>query len=368
MAVCYADRSRTADRPEESLRTPGNSGGYHTLSRAQNLDAKRYPKLFSRTTKNPGSNFENYTPLNQFTLDVLDVIAYDNSMKHLAKKLFGVVATVVWLFAGTIAGADSVTLVPSGDATISEYSPESRLGGRNTIESGSDGPDNRALRNRALLKFDLASSIPSNAIVTSAALTLTLYHAPRPDMLWFSLHKVLQDWSETVVTWSNRLSPPAPWSVPGGAAPLDYSSSVTQSNLIDPSSVPPIFTFTSNPAMVADVQAWVSSPTNNLGWILICEMEDLERSKRKFASSEYTINSIPTNRPSLEVQFTLPPPPLTLTLLPQMNGQFQFQFNAESNRNYTAEYCSDLITMNWMALTNITPCRLRRTSSFRTRC
>jgi hypothetical protein len=96
----------------------------------------------------------------------------------------------------------------------------------------------------------------------------------------------------------------------------------------------------------------VSDPANNFGWILICELEGLEKSVRKFASREFTFNTVPTNRPTLDVQFMLP---LTLTLLPRTNGQFQFLFNAESNRHYTAEYCSDLLTMNWMVLTNITP-------------
>lgn len=103
--------------------------------------------------------------------------------------------------------------------------------------------------------------------------------------------------------------------------------------------------------MVADVQDWVRNPANNSGWILICELESLERSVRKFASSEYTFNSLPTNQPSLDVQFTVP---LTLTLLPQTNGQIQFSFYAESNRNYAVEYCSDLLATNWAILTNIT--------------
>ena len=308
-------------------------------------------KFFSPTTKNLESSLESCRRRNRFTLDELDVIAYDNSMKHVAKKLFGVVATVVWLFAATIAGADSVTLIPTEDATISERYPDSLIGGDTTLESGSDGPEGGGLRNRALLKFDVASSIPSNAIVTSAALTVTLVTSPSSTNVWFSLHKVLQGWSESAVTWTNRLSPPAPWSVPGAAAPVDFSSSVTQSNLIIGGTVPVAFTFASNSAMIADVQDWVSNPTVNLGWILLCEREELERSKRKFGSSEAPAT---TNRPSLEVQFTVPAAPLTLTVLPQTNGLFQFLFNAESNRNYTVEYCGGFDTTNWIVLTNIT--------------
>ncbi len=274
-------------------------------------------------------------------------------MLKACQKLIYTVAIFACCFAVRSARGDIVTLTPVEDATISEFSLEATFGGVNTIISGADGPEQFALRNRALLKFNFVPSIPSNAIVTSANLTLTLVKTPRPDSLWFSLHKVLLDWSESAVTWTNRLSVSSPWNTPGGAAPLDYSSSITQSNLIIAATVPANFTFASNPAMVADVQNWVSNPANNFGWILVCESEDNERTKRFFASSEYTTNSIPTNRPTLDVQFTLPFPSLTLTLLPQTDGQFQFQFNAESSRNYAAEYCSDLTATNWVVLTNI---------------
>ena len=130
---------------------------------------------------------------------------------------------------------------------------------------------------------------------------------------------------------------------------MDYSSSISQSNFITGLGS---FTFASTPAMVTDVQDWVTNPPSNSGWILICELEDLERSVRKFGSSERTTI---TNRPSLEVQFILPAPPLTLILLPLTNGQFQFEFNAESNYNYTVEYSGDVGTSNWMVLTNISP-------------
>ena len=268
------------------------------------------------------------------------------------ERLLLALMMLVLLCAAPNVRADSVSLLPVEDATISERYPDSLFGGDTTLESGADGPEGGGLRNRALLKFDPAANIPSNAIVTSAALTLTLVVSPSSTNLWFSLHKVFQDWSESAVTWTNRLSPPVPWSAPGGTAPLDYSSSVTQSNLIIGGAVPVAFTFASNPAMVANVQEWASNPANNFGWMLICELEELERSKRKFGSSERITT---TQRPSLAVQFTLPAPPLTLTALPQTNGQFQFQFNAESNRNYTVLYGGDFDTTNWMVLTNIAP-------------
>jgi len=274
-------------------------------------------------------------------------------VKALLRVAFWILLSVAWLCHAMNASADSVTLIPVGDATISEGQPSTPLGTSTILVSGTTGINEGATRNRALLRFDLSASIPSNAIVTSAALTMTVVGTPPlVTNLWFSLHKVAQDWSESAVTWTDRLSPPAPWSTPGGAPPQDYSSSVTQSNLITGLGT---FTFVSSPDMIADVQDWVGNPAKSFGWILICELEQLEKSVRKFASSGYALNTIPTNRPALEVQFSLPAIPPALTLLPQTEGQFQFQFNAESNRNYAAEYSIDLTTTNWIVLTNIAP-------------
>lgn len=269
-------------------------------------------------------------------------------MQHSRRKIVEVVATVVAIFAANVLSADSVTLIPTEDATISEKSLDMPLGGQTTLDSGTTGPNEGLKMNRALLKFDVAASIPTNATVTSVALTMTVVQAPTATNLWFSLHKVLKGWSESVVTWTNRLSPAAPWSAPGGAEALDYSSSVAQSNFITGTGT---FTFTSSSSLVADVQDWVSNPATNFGWILICEQEDLERSVRKFASRE---SSTATNRPSLEVHFTRPTSP-TLTVIPTANGNFQFFFNVESNRNYSVLRGGDCAATNWTIVTNITP-------------
>jgi len=239
--------------------------------------------------------------------------------------------------------ADTISLNPIADSAISEGDPDTPQGTLGILVAGTTGPNEGATRNRALLKFDLAAVIPSNATVTSAALKVTVVStSPLVTNLWFSLHKVAADWSEAAVTWTNRLQPPAPWIIQGG----DFATSVTQSNLITGVGA---FTFISNPEMVADVQNWVRAPASNFGWVLLCQLEDLEKSIRKFGSREYSTNS---SRPSLEVQFTPAPPPLALTLLRMTNGLFQFQFNADSNHSYTVEYLGDLSATNWSILTN----------------
>jgi len=251
-----------------------------------------------------------------------------------------------------LAAAEEMTLPPLVDATISEKNLSTSLGNDTTLDAGTTGPNEGFKKNRALIRFDVAASLPSNAIVTSASLTLTLVASATTTNLWFSLHKVLQEWSESAVTWTNRLSPPAPWNTPGAAPPSDYSGSISQSNLITSGSVPAVFTFESNPAMIADVQSWLNNPAQNFGWILVCELEELERSVKKFASSERVTE---TNRPYLQVQFTLPDSPLRLSLLQQTNNQFQFQFSAAPGINYTVLYGADagLDPTNWTVLTNI---------------
>ena len=259
------------------------------------------------------------------------------------------IPALIGLFKVTIASADTITLIPTEDTTITEKDFSLTGGSGATLDSGTTGPNEGLKRNRALLKFDLATTIPSNAIVTSAALTLTLVQRPNSTSLWFSLHKLLQNWSEAAATWTNGLSPPAPWTSPGAVAPQDYASFASQSNLITTLGSS---TFNSNPGIVADVQDWINNPANNFGWILICEDEELDKSVRKFASKE---SDIVTNIPSLEVQFTLSSPPIILALLPATNAVFQFQFNAESNTSYTVLYAADLVTTNWTSLTNIAP-------------
>jgi hypothetical protein len=268
------------------------------------------------------------------------------SVKSRLRGFYWLWLSVVLIYTDLLTRADTITVNPIADSTIAEGDPGTPQGTLGILVAGTTGPNEGATRNRALLKFDLASGIPRNANVTSAALTVTVVSAsPLVTNLWFSLHKVAANWGEAAVTWTNRLSPPAPWVTPGG----DFAISVTQSNLITGVGT---FTFTSNPDMVADVQDWVRAPASNFGWILLCELEALEKSVRKFGSRDYSTNNA---RPSLEVQFNPEPPPLTLTLLSMTNGVFQFQFNAESNRSYTVEYVGDLSANNWSVLTNISP-------------
>jgi hypothetical protein len=80
--------------------------------------------------------------------------------------------------------ADTITVNPIADSTISEGDPGTPQGTLGILVAGTTGPNEGATRNRALLKFDLASGIPVNAKVTSAALTVTVSASPLVTNLW----------------------------------------------------------------------------------------------------------------------------------------------------------------------------------------
>ena len=204
-----------------------------------------------------------------------------------------------------------------------------------------------------MLKFDLANHIPSDALVTSAALTLTVVQTPpTTDQVWFELHKSLVPWSETSATWISRLSSSteAAWSVPGAAAPTDYAGAVTQSCLITGLAK---FTFVSNANMVAEVQEWVANPAQNAGWFLLCASEDLEKSVRKFGSHEAPD---PTSRPVLTVEFSAPEPMSpALTVLAPADGEFRFEFEGLAGVGYTVQASTDLEPTHWLELKTFAP-------------
>src|SRR5437870_1990360 len=78
------------------------------------------------------------------------------------------------------AWGDSVTLTSSADTTIFEQFPDNNLGGMPTMIIGGIARDNNqtGIRARALVKFDLANRIPTNAEILSATLRLQVVDVP----------------------------------------------------------------------------------------------------------------------------------------------------------------------------------------------
>jgi hypothetical protein len=259
-----------------------------------------------------------------------------------------------------LARADSTNLNPVADTALLEKNPDFNLGGTNPILAGTTatGP-----RSRALFRFDL-SQLPAGTTINSASFTIQVtkknFSGVGSD---FTLHRLLRSWGEGAgsflagapaadgeATWNNRFHPSDGWGAPGAAADVDFvSSGSATKHLDDPGS----YTFSSTPALVADIQKWVDNPSTNFGWILITESEGTVLTSRRIAS-----RSDPTAPPTLSIQYTVstqaPPaiPPI-ISKVALTGNQIRFSFNAESNRTYTVEFRSAVGTGNWGTLTNI---------------
>ncbi len=207
---------------------------------------------------------------------------------------------------------------PVANNTIYEDSPTYASGQSSnlffgTIASGSS--------RRALLRFDV-SSLPANAQLTSATLTLTTDRAARASDLTdqVSLHRVLASWGQGTSdagsggggtqasagdsTWNARFynTPPATlsqaWSRPGGdfLAP----ASTAQALGLTLGRV----TLASTQALVSDVQTWLGDASQNHGWIIRLAEGSEYKARRFYGRNAFAAE----DRPILRVEYQLAPP------------------------------------------------------------
>jgi hypothetical protein len=223
-------------------------------------------------------------------------------------KLF---AALLFLAVTTHAAlADTASLLASKDATLQQDSAGGFSNGKGIyffVGKTLENPGS-ALR-RTVIAFDL-TSIPANATITAASLSLTVSKigpAPAPGNI--SLFRLLKDWNEGPsvgggtggaqgppsqtgdVTWLHTFYNTNFWTTPGG----DFSSTVSATT-----NVPGLGTFTwSGSGVIADVQSWVSSPGSNFGWIVIGD-EVNAASAAQLRSRENA-----TNPPRLNITYTV---------------------------------------------------------------
>ncbi len=148
---------------------------------------------------------------------------------------------------------------------------------------------------QTLIKFEDiigagAGQIPQGAIVTNVTLTMYMTASPTFTNPTFSLYRMTAGWSDTA-TWSSMGD-----GIGFGEARSSADRTITDSGVKS-------YTFASNAAMIASVQAWANDPSSNQGWYIFC---DDNSSKASFASSE---NGTVANRPKLTVEYVIPSPP-----------------------------------------------------------
>jgi hypothetical protein len=279
-------------------------------------------------------------------------------MTRLAFILFAAGLFAVSAFAAT------VRVHPVADTTLFETTPTNNLGKVSSLAAGTTA---RSKRSRALIRFDLAGAVPSNAVITDATLTLSVVRAPASgggvDSV-FGLHRVLRAWVEGTksaeangspatageATWLARGHPSNPWHQPGAAAPVDF--------VPDPGSERMVgglgdYEFT---GLATDIERWRANPATNFGWILISQDEVTQATARRFGSREDT-NSPPELR--IEFQMPLPPSP-RLTDIQRLSGGIRFQFVAQPDVSYTVEHRAGITPGEWINLTNVSPASVPR--------
>lgn len=228
----------------------------------------------------------------------------------------------------------TITLNPDKDNTLIQQSnPATQLSnGAGDIFSGRTNQDGQAPAvisiRRGLLHYDIAGSLPANAIITSVTLKMKDIMGLNGDPV-HRLLRVLADWGQGTsfqaggmgaaatqndATWLYRfynsaspLTSPA-WTTPGG----DFSSTVSSSTIVfDDLGGNQFFTWPSTAQFVADVQNMYDNPGSNFGWVVLGD-ESRGQSAKRFsgtplpgaAASQTTANTPP---PALEITYELAP-------------------------------------------------------------
>jgi hypothetical protein len=249
--------------------------------------------------------------------------------------------------------AEVVNLPSVADTTLLEVNPDNNMGGEPHVHAGTTAI---STRNRALIKFNPASAIPSNAVITSATLTLQVTMTPPAGGVnsTFGLHRVLVDWGEGdkiglrgslasagEATWFYRFLPTDTWAEGGALADTDFVATSSASTFVAGLGS---YTFSGTPALAADVQFWLNNPAGNFGWMLLCQDEETGQTARRFGSRENAA------APVLTVSYFVPPPPPPAPLIEAVQlagGELQFQFLAHAGFGYTVEQRGSFTLPGW---------------------
>jgi spore coat protein A len=216
--------------------------------------------------------------------------------------------------------ADTATLSPVKDNTLYEpiqqdtYADMSDGAGPTMFTGKTKDARNQAgqvaLR-RAVVEFDVAGSIPSGSTIDSVQLTMYCDKVGQNASFNVTVHRALAEWGEGTsntgnsqqgrgepatagdATWRHTFYSGQFWTTPGG----DYALTASGTRVVGPTGD---YTWGSTSGMVADVQAWLNSPAQNHGWIVLSNEAQIQTAKR-FATRE---NATVNNRPRLVVNYT----------------------------------------------------------------
>lgn len=164
-------------------------------------------------------------------------------------------------------------------------------------------------RDRILLRFDLAASIPQEAVVTEASLELYASYSEYPAVTTdVGVYEVLRLWTESGATWTHATAD-ATWQEAGCQGSADRSSEYLGLASLDTTSPWQLWGDTQ---LTSLVQRWVSDPVHNYGVVLL-SLPLQEYQFWTMYSSQMGSGSEPL-RPRLTVSYYIPVPSPTPSL------------------------------------------------------
>lgn len=292
----------------------------------------------------------------------------------LRKILFMLLAAVL----GDAARAAQVTLTPSADTSLWSFAPDHNLGGSDQLPVGTAGDNTGGAPSRLLIKFDVASALPTNAVIQSATLLLRVIHGPgaTAQTADFGGYQVLFDWGEGNKTYTNSLAPMGStqlatageatwthrffgddskrWMSPGGAIyDQDFSETAGFTFFMHLDSEYS-YTIPLNDTGIQAIQDWLTAPQYNFGWVI--RTVDLNApwwTARQVASREY---ADPAARPQLAIVYSVPgPEPPQISSILQSGSQISIQFDARANVTYRPQFRSAVDSGPWTDLPDLGP-------------
>jgi len=247
---------------------------------------------------------------------------------------------LAWSVAVQTAVAATTNLFPVADSAMRDTSPDSGFGTSTQLPVGVSNHGSPI--NRGLFRFDL-SFLPTNAVVNSASLTLSVVQS-QTAAAGFSLDRLLVDWSEDGVTWNMRTASDS-WTAGGGLAGTDFILAPSATASLGGAGSTAAF---SSSGLAGDVQNWINNPGANFGWMLLATGEPGGTGKlvgsREDAGAE----------PVLAFDYTVPsvPVPPAVSNVQINAGTIQFSFSASAGRTYAVEFTGALSPPSWNSLTN----------------
>ncbi len=254
----------------------------------------------------------------------------------------------------------TLSLPPAADTSLFETTPTNNLGASLQLIAGSTGAPRKS---RALLRFPVRESLPTNITVSTVDLKFTVVMVPGNGVApnsTFTLHRLLKDWGEgdksgtfgsgataNEATWLTRFFPGTEWAEGGGKEGVDYvaqpSASVTTSNV-------GTYFFENNTNITADVNLWLEKPELNFGWMIRTVDESIPQSARRIASREDS-----TNAPALIINYAEFHSDTPIEALERVGTFMAIHVNIHANQTYKFEYSPNIATNSWTPFISFSP-------------